>query len=746
VSSAARKPSFLRKHLTAIVLSVCVVLAAVVTFVLDRDSLTTGESEARKGNLLPAWRGDDIVKLEVTSEGESYVLTRAPKGEQKRVWDLAIDGKAYPAEEQTVDRLLSTLEYAKFAREVQPTSVNRDEAGLASPRTTIAITMGELKFLVALGGPAATGEGVYVEVEGRGVYVITTGLAAALIVPSADLRSRSLVPYMSTSLAGLWLEGEGGTRRFERAEWGGGRGSGFRFAEGSQGTVGDRVDGAQLDQVLVAFGKMQADAFLDEQVASVASKPRVTVTMVPRDGAPSELAVGGACPDRDGFIVVVRRSPEYLAACVPEAVIQPLLKPAAEFEDDGIVGANVDEIVELSIQQGDKSLEIARYGPGFKVRKPEEREIDAETGNGLLMDIVSARGDRAPPGTAPPSGDLVKVRIKSQGGIKEGGGTIERTEDLEVGPLKDGKHLILRKEDGALIFIGDAAASVLRPSDLLLRDVDVVDISTLDIEDVSIEHGNEKQRFSRAESSYSLLLPKGKGLRADDGFAGSAVTTLAKLSAKRWVAEEPTPAFGLSTPRFTISATISKDPQAPERPISIKLLLGARTDDGTYATVSTQKGVFLVEHKVEETFDRSFIARDAFAITTATADQIEIQSGSKRVKLVRDGRQLRLEGGSETRAAELEKALSQLMPIRALSSGPSRAEQGLAEPSLKIKITRRKGSTDDAALPSEIQIGIGVGDTFDGVGIRYARRDDVDATFLVPIAAASRLVSLTEAP
>ncbi len=739
--------SFVRKHATAIVLVALTSVAAAVVFLVDSGTITSGEAEARKTSLIPAWRADDITRLELKGADESYALSRPAKGVSPRPWSLELADKVLPAEEQAVDRLLSTLEYARFSRQVPEGSVDRAAFGLSPPSSTLTLSMGELGFVLKVGATTPAKEGVYVEVEGRGVFVITPSLASALWMRSSELRSTAFVPYLSTELSGLELSGEGGTRKFERAPWGGGRGSGFRFAAGSEGPVGERVDGLALDHVLVAFGKMQAEQFLTEEQAQQASKPRVEIKMVPAQGEPGLLSVGGACPDKPGFVVVVRSSPSYAAVCVPETVTAPLLKPASDFEDDGMIGASVDEIVELTIQQGDKVLDLARFGEGFKVRKPEERTIPADVGNALLKDIVDARGKRAPQGTAKPSGEVIAVRVKSQGGVAPGGGPIERSEELEIAVgATGGEQVVLRKEDGTMWLLGSGAASALRPSDLLLREQTILELSTLDVEELSIERGADKQRFKRKDAGYELLEPKGAGVRADDGFAGAAVTTLATLEAVRWVAEAPEPAFGLSEPRFKVSAKLSADPNHKDRPKSVVLLLGARSDDGTYAMVDHKKGVFLVKREVETAFDRSLVARDAFNLDTSTADKIELSVGNKKVVLVRDGRQLRIPGGSDARAAELDKALVQMSAIRALTVGPPAPDHGFERPAFTALVTRRKSGAGDGTTSKQFKLMLGVGDTVDGVGIRYARRDDVDATYLVSLAAAARVISLVEGP
>jgi len=735
----------LRRHTQAAVLVVLAVAVSVYVLVIDRGSLTTDETEARKNRILPAWRIDDVTKIQVTlatPEGlsQAYTLSRGPKDDANRSWNLELQEAVLPAEEQVVFKLMSAFEYAKALRTIGKDSVDRAAFGLDAPRSKFAITMGDLSFKIAVGALSPSQEGHYVEVEGRGVYVVPKSSVRAMEISADELRSRAFVPYLSTQLGGLVLEGEGGVRKFERASWYGGRGSGFKFGEGSEGLVGKRVDGSRLDQVFVAFGHMQAETFLDPKAAEAASKPRVTITMVPKDGGTSGvLAVGGECPGKPELIVVLRKAPTFVGACVPKSILAPLVRPASDFVDDGMVGAAVDEITELTIERGDKVLEMARFGTGFHVRKPQEAQIGNEVGNHLLTDIVEARGDIAPDDAKMPEGPTTKLKIVSQAGAAIAGKIPERIEEVEIGPLVDGKHLVVRKEDGGKLWVGESAAASLQPSDLLLRDTTVLDEKPMSVVEMTIKRGGTEQTFTQNGADIALVSPKGDGVVADRGFVASAVAMFVKLEAVRWVAEQEEPSFGLAEPRFAITVKLSDPDGGSQR--TLELDVGAVTDDGAYAKLTGTRGVFLLPRSFEDTYDRLLVSREAFTLDPGTADRIEVRAGETTATLARDGRQMRWAGKKDARAAQLIKEIADLSPLRAVAVGAPAKRFGFDTPALQITLTPRKNPNDSDG-PKAITIVIGAGDAIQGVPVRYARRSDVDATYALPLSNVRRIEDL----
>jgi len=332
----------------------------------------------------------------------------------------------------------------------------------------------------------------------------------------------------------------------------------------------------------------------------------------------------------------------------------------------------------------------------------------------------------------------------SQGGVSDGGAPVQRVEEVEVGPLVEGRHLVVRKEDGAKLYIGESAAAALRPSDLLLRGLEVLSFRPIDVEEMTVEHAAGEarvQRFSQSGPNITLLEPKAKGVTADKGFADGAIAAFVRLQALRWVAEEPEPTFGLAAPRFVIRAKVAPGGSDAQ---TVVLSLGARADDGVYATMKGDPAVFLLPLAIEDSFDRTFVSRNAFDVQPADIDRIELTSGASSAVLVRDGRQLRWSGKSQALSSELEKALTKLSPITAVGIGPAKPEHGFAEPGLRFVVTPRKSSDPDALAPKAIQFTFGAGGSLDSAPVRYGRRDDIDATYALPQPAVKRLIELVE--
>jgi hypothetical protein len=738
----AEKPSFLRKHTSAVVLST-LALGFGGYVLYDSDSLTTKEVDERKNQLMPAWRLDDVSKLEVSFDDVSYTLSRAEGEQPSRPWSMSHNGQTLPAEEQTVDKLLTVFQFARVIRKLEGAAIDREKLGLNAPSATFSFAMGKLNYKVKLGASAGA-DGVYAEVEGSGVYVIPSATALAMKVQPAELRSRAFVPYFSVDLSELHLEGEGGKRKFERAPWNGGRGSGFRFAKDSEGRPGSRVDGGRLDQVLVSLGKMQAETFLDEATAKTASAPRVTITMVPKQGEPGILKVGGACPGKPGLMVVVREKPTWLTACVPEGILDPLLREAAEFEDDGVIGAVVDEVIELSIVRGDKTLEMARLGTGFKVRKPTEMDIEAEVGNELLRDIQNARGKLVAADT-PLAEPITIVKVRS-GASERSTASPDRLEELEVGAVVDQQVIVLRKEDGQKVALEASVAAALEPSDLVLRDLTIFGIAPINLDQLTLERSNKRQILERNGAGFSLKEPSGKGLSADEPYALEAFNALATLRASRWVAAEPSPIHGFDKPRVVVKGRVSENEGSSR---TIELLLGARSDEGIYAMATgtnaglagaqnQESGVFLLPFEKAASFSRNFVSRESFTIDLSTADEVVLDSAGKKSVLARAGRQLRLKDGSEAMSASIERAVVELVAIRAVGVGPAPTSLGFDKPVLEITVTPRKGSASDSTS-GRFTVLLGGADTIEGNSVVYARRDDVDATFIVTEPAYQRL-------
>jgi hypothetical protein len=733
--------AFLRRHLTTLILVLLAGVFAVVYFVGDRGNVTTDEAELRKKNLVPAWRPDDIRALTLTTHGKTAKLVLAPPNDAgQRLWEIEIDGGRFLASQQAVDQLLGTLEFATFERRVSKDAVSEAELGLASPVTAVSIEMGPSTYRVVVGGPAPTPKDArYCEAEG-GVFVITAQLAAALDMRPEALRTRTFVPYVSTDLVKLQADGEGGARHFVRAAWSGSRGAGFRF-DGSTPEGDVRANAEAVDRLLGALGAMQAETFLADEEADKALKKRVTLTLVPRDDkAPKAvIEVGGACPGKDDQVVAVRREPTRTSACVPQAVMEALTEPASRYVDLSIVGARPDEMSELTITEGARTIEIARAGTGWHMRKPTDRKVSPEAGNALAETLASLDAAKivsgAPKdlGLDPPRATL---RVESSSpGFSADGGSIDRTEVVEVGAAQGDVVHVRRQEDGAILELAADKVRTLAPSEVVLRDAGVLDLPRDQVRGLAViaatPEGTRAQRLTKTSSGWSFTEPKIEGLSADSGLVEDVTSALVGLRAVRWVAEKDDGSFGLAKPRYVIEVKVAESDSAPVKTVRVEL--GAATNDGVFARTGDDPAVFVAPPALEQAASLWLFDRQALVLDAAAIDRVEAVAGAKKLVAERAGDVWKsASGDGEGVAATLRSTVTGLIAEGVVSTGAPDKSFGLDKPRLTLAITAEpeQGAPKGAAKRA-IRIAFGAGDSFRGTSVVYARREGIDATFAI---------------
>ncbi|MEO7330994.1 MAG: DUF4340 domain-containing protein [Minicystis sp.] len=736
--------SFLRKHLTTIVLSALAVGAGVTVLVIDQGSVTTSEAEQRRKNLFEAWRTEEITDFELDAAGQKARIVRGAANDAgQRPWEVELGGARFAAEEQTVDQYLGALEMAVVERRIPEGSVDRAGFGLASPRLRVAISMGKQRFALRIGGPAPTpADATYAEVEGKGVVVVSRQLAAALDVDPPSFRSRTLVPYAAGDLAGLAIDGEGGARHFTRSGAGAARGAGFRFdGSGAEGKV--RVSAAGMERILGALAELGADAYLTDAEADKTLERKVTITLTPLDSSKKRAVIelGGSCPGHPDDVVAVRREPDRASACVAAGPLEALVRPASELVDRRLLAAPADEVVEIKLSGMGKTVELARKGPQWHLRAPEDRTLDAELGRGFLEDLLEIEADHliaAPDlkalGLEPPRGTV--RMLSTAAASSQDGGVEERGEVLEIG-ADQGEFLIVRRvEDGAVAAVRRERGARLFPDALALRPKKLFDESVQRVRALRVEGEGRTQRFERtASGAFTLVEPKGEGLIADLGLCTDLAQLVTSLSVERWVGTGNDPSFGLDRPRLTIEVDLAGKGDEGSEKKTLRILLGAPSGAGSFARAGGEEAVFLAPRALEETARRWLLDRGSLRVDPETVKTITLSSDSgKRLVVEQSGGVFRIAGAASdpvatTRAAAIRDALGDLSAEGAVGVGKAEKHHGLEKARLTIVVERQNPSASEKLLPARIVVG--AGDSIEGTSVFYVRRDRIDATWAV---------------
>jgi hypothetical protein len=723
----------LARHATTIALTALAIGAGVSVLWFDRESVTTTEAEARKKNLFEAYRPDDITELTLASSGATARLVRGALDEAgQRRWQVEIDGARYPADERAADQLVSALEMGTAERWVPKASVDPRGFGLDPAPLAITVIMGRLTLRLHVGGPAPSPEGSrYAEVEGRGVAVITRELAAALAIDPTALRSRTLLPYTEGDVADLSIaESDGPTRRFSRAV-----GVGFRI-DGPAPQGNARASAPALEKIWGALGGLAADPYLDRATAEKAFARRLTLTLTPRDATKKRAVIelGGPCPDHPDSVIALRIEPDRASACVAAGLLDDLLAAPASLVDRRLVGAAADQVTEVKITTAERTLELARKGPQWHLRAPDDRSVDADAGRAFLEALLAVEGDTFAPRELRDAPRATVRVISLVPTTSADGGDDERVEALEIFPERDGLVPVRRMEDGAVLLVPNDRAATLFPDVAALRSRKLFDEPLESVRALRVESGGHVQRLARdANGAFTLQEPRGEGLVADGILAGDVAATLGSLSVERWIGAD-TGAYGLDHPRLVVEAEIDGAPDGGP-PRTIRVALGAPSAAGSFARAGDDPTVFLAPRALEEAAFRWLLDRTTTGVSPETLARATLTGeGGKRLVIERSGEVLRVAGVpaspvSTARAAALRDALSELTAEGAVSIGPAEKAQGFDKPRLDVLIERAAVGTSDKVPP--VRLRFGAADSFKGTSVVYVRRDGVAATWAV---------------
>lgn len=743
-------------------------MLAVATVVWTSGAPTASDVTVRARHLLPVFRPDEVTRIEVSRLSHRAVLVKqatppraagaspdepaadlqdeAPGvasahellGLPQSEWVLS-EPVETDADSEPVERLLGSLRYATWEREVtgaEVAALSAPEAVLGAP--TLAIDMGRTSYRLRLGPDSVAPQGSkYVEVVQDGgeprAYVIKKKLAAELFVDVDSFRGRQIAPYRKGSVDRVVLSSAAGVRRLRRV------GHDFHFDQMNEDQRAERV---AVDRIFMALARATLEPFVDYEVAksAVPSEANVRVSLVPTGEQRPEasLEFGGDCPGHAEKTIALRHLPEPLAGCVDKSVLSALREPADVLVDRGLFALNADEVDHVRIEEPDHVLDFAREGDGFVLREPLRAELDPEAGAERLARILDVQGDLLVGRDKPPMPTSFAAVITLESSSRLGAESVKETVKLGP-PLADGRRRVFRDADGAVLLISAEAALALRADSTLLKKQQIFDYPANQVRRVAVRAGAVKQTLERGASG-GLTLVEPKGYAVDGGLAIELIDQLRGLRALSWVTDRPSKGFGLDKPRAEVTLTVEVDGNPVERTVRI----GGNATGGHYASVDSDPGVFITSRALLRSATTWLLDRSGFYAERDSIVEITI-NGQERgaIALRRVAGQLTPQKGSRnfdpSRIEELVSALETLRPEAAVHTGPALPGEGFRRPLLSVTIKRQ--SPDNVGAPP-IRFTVGTRDSFQDAAIYYARQASVNATFALPREQVQRLLDL----
>jgi hypothetical protein len=706
-----------RSALTPVLLAVLAGGASAYAYLVDRGTISDADRNARRTDLFPSLRVDDVRVIELAQGTEKFVLERDP--DNAAAWSLTT-ARRESADAGVVDALLRELELAKRIREVP----DGEAVGFDVPRMRGTVSVGRLRYAFALGGDALRPEGAaYMRVEGEGTFVVGRTLKVQLLRTADTYRDRALVSYGASEVGEVEVNAANGGYDLER--------NGDAFRVGSQ--TGVRASRAAVDRVFAALADMRVETFVDDATGRQGTtNPALAVWVRARDPKRNRvrLIVGGPCPGVGGDVVVVRAEPAPVSACVTESVIQGLTSTSDALVDRQLVFAHSDEIEELrleSVGAPDHLVDVARRGSGWHERAPDDRDLtpeENESAEALVSDLARAKALDA---RAPRPDDRIAVHTRA---------TLRRTgagavEVIDIGaPGPDGTTAARRVDDGAILRLSRDVARRFEPHPVAWhgRDLWPKAIDPADVVAIDDSCGPSPERLEIHDGRWILRTPP--GFAADAPAVADLAEAFARAKADAWITETDDGTFGFQSPAAcSVDLTVSHGDEAGATS-RVGVVFGARLDGADYARTLEGGSVFqapaalrrLASHPA---IDRARLRIDPAALTSVTL----VHGGVRRVIGGAVGRLAREEEEADSGSDEkIGAALAGFYAQDALHSGSPLPDEGFDRPTLEIDTFDRgeNGPSTDRRITIGAPTGTGPFETY------FARVSGVNATFAVP--------------
>jgi hypothetical protein len=706
-----------RNALTPVVLAVLAGGASAYAYLVDRGTISDADRNARRTDLFPSLRVDDVRVIELAQGKEKFVLERDP--DNAAAWSLTT-ARRESADAGVVDALLRELELAKRIREVP----DGEAAGFDVPRMRGTVSVGRLRYDFALGGDALRPEGAaYMHIEGEGTFVVGRTLKVQLLRTADTYRDRALVSYGASEVGAVEVNGANGGYDLER--------NGDAFRVGSQ--AGVRALRAAVERVFAALADMRVETFVDDATGRQGTtNPTLAVTVRARDPKRNRvrLIVGGPCPGMGGDVVVVRAEPAPVSACVTESVIQGLTSTADAMVDRQLVFAHSDEIEELrleSVPAADHAVDVARRGSGWHERAPDDRDLtpeENESAEALVSDLARARALDA---RAARPDDRIAVRTRATL-RRTGAGAIEVIDIGAPGP--DGTTLARRMDDGAILRLSHDVARRFEPEPVTLhgRDLWPNGFDPADVVAIDDSCGPSPERLEIHDGHWSLRTPP--GFAADAPAAADLAEAFARAKADAWIAATDDGTFGFqSSAACSVGLTISRGDEAGATS-RVGVVFGARVDGADYARTLEGASVFQAPAALRRLASHPAIDRARLRIDPAVLTSVTLVHGGVRRVIGGAGSQLARneEEGDSGSDEKIGAALAGFYAQDAVHSGSPLPDEGFDRPTLEIDafVRGENGPATDRRITIGAPTGAGPFETY------FARVSGVNATFAVP--------------
>jgi hypothetical protein len=671
-----------------VILTIAAALAAFI-FLFERNSLTTSERQERKNRAFAEYKKERVDKITLNHiSGSTVSLEKvSSKDNPEGRWQI-VKPRALNANDVEVESLLSALDYLLCDRSVKGVDNLKDPRfGITAPRIEGTFSMLGKTTTFKIGSDAE-GDKVYLYTDQTPdtIFAVNKDILESLDKSADDLRNKQLVPSDLENTTGIEVKrsiGELSLSKPEAKDW--------------QVTVGENKILAAADQVkelIGAVGDLRAEKFVADDVKEPAlaqyglAAPSVEIRVMQKDGKSVDVRMGDSCKDNTNlrYATVVSSG---TVACIKDELSSIAERPLMRFEETRPVTLDKEEIKNIHLVSGDKSLTLEKGESEWKISGVNIK-ADDDTMTAFLKALTETRAKQIVTDSA-----ALSVLTKPSGSVVITSADNQRvTLDLfgkEADLLK-----IQRAGEPALLQVPPDMESMLVADPLVFRSKTIVQGEADTVDRIEVT-GQSPQTLEKKDGTWQISKPLSAA--ADMTAVRNLTELVAKIKVTRFVSPSARKEHGFDHPFAVVTAHFSKDSgndtdtdavkgEATKTPTTSILEIGNTDADGRrYARLrGTEETVFVVENAFEYALEKPLIARDLLQIEETDLTRLTFKTPEQERSFTKsDESGWTADNGGPTDADTLGKIVADLGGLKASGAESfGRPETSFAIPQLVI--------------------------------------------------------------
>lgn len=647
-------------------------------------------------SLLPEPPGN-VVKVVANRGAEEWVFEKKAADGGSPTWHMVKPAEARALSHE-VDRIAREAGQVKYEISYAPGSITPQDAGLAPPFATVALTDDSGKTAtIEIGRPVSESETYARKAGDETIVVAKANLRKLLKTKSLEYRDVQLwnfVPEQATHIevcetkpgqdfGCLYLTRDGGQWKFDRPMQAKATG---KVDEMLKAIARLRVtgwhddDGSKLRVYGLDPGALQINVTVEETVPVAKADDEKPAEEESDETAPKtekrtriyKLLVADRGPIGDDAKVFVRSGDDNAVATIFKTAADKFKPVMTEWRDMLVVPTDVSSATRVELSVGEEGAALVKNDDQWTF-EADSSPADAHAVTEFLAAIkglkavsfVEGADAQDPPSFENPQAD---IRLTIPG--------VEGVERITVGDFTDpAKKLLVfvrRGDSGPIAKVRASDVTALTKSPDSLRDRTIFNFSAADVAGLDITRPSEflpdhTQSVSLAKRESGWMIASAVEIPARAEPVTKLVESLAGLKADAVVGQAGPPSdYGLDTPTATLIVRFQvTDPNSSKIPPTETLLIG-KEGDKVYAARGEGGAIFELNKSVLEQVLSEFRSGESLDFDPKDVEKITLKTGEDSNAYIRRNGKWAFEPEPDlpVDSAKVEKILTEIKTIQ----------------------------------------------------------------------------------